>query len=335
MAEPRGDEEAVLALIRPTPVTAGPGRGRSGTVREDDFDEAALDLDAIGRFGAVPAAVLVNRSDGEPDGPGDGAARSTCGPRSHPGDVRFSADTHMRLEFLLRVRDEAAPAPARASGPRPFARLHAPAAVHARCREARAVNRRDCSDVALRLRDCLRRCWPRRRGPPAQVMGEPVEPLARSGEVRPRSVRRGRGGGGAVRRARPGDRWAPARPWGCASATSSSAGWRCSCTPAARRHATDFAGSPRAVSCCSSCRHGRAEADPPLRRGRCPARWAAAWAACPPTCSARGALPRSRGPADPALRGRSRRRLPHRQPPLLLRADRRLHPATRVYNTSG
>ena len=62
------EEETVLALIRPKPVRLDPGEVYSGTVREDDFDEAALDLDAIGRFMATPAAVLVNRSDTSPVG---------------------------------------------------------------------------------------------------------------------------------------------------------------------------------------------------------------------------------------------------------------------------
>jgi hypothetical protein len=103
---PEGEEDAVLALVRPKPVLLDPGEIFSGTVREDDFDEAALDLDAIGRFGATPASVLVNRSEANPIGlemvpPGH------VRPAFFRVQVTFSATTHMRLEFLLRVRDDA------------------------------------------------------------------------------------------------------------------------------------------------------------------------------------------------------------------------------------
>jgi hypothetical protein len=100
------EEVAVLALIRPTPLLLQPGQVVSGTVREDDFEEAALDLDAIGRFGAVPAAVLVNRSESNPVG-----LEMVPGQHVRPAffrlQVMFSAGSHMRLEFLLRVRDDA------------------------------------------------------------------------------------------------------------------------------------------------------------------------------------------------------------------------------------
>ncbi len=104
--DPEGEEETVLALIRPTPILLEPGEVRSGTVREDDFEEAALDLDAIGRFGATPAAVLINRSEANPIGlemvPADHIR-----PAFFQVQVGFSAGSHMRLELLLRVRDEA------------------------------------------------------------------------------------------------------------------------------------------------------------------------------------------------------------------------------------
>jgi hypothetical protein len=99
------DDEAVLALIRPTPVTLAAGEVYRGTVREDDFDEAALDLDAIARFGAVPASVLINLSSVNPIGlemvpPGH------VRPALFQVTVRFVASQRMRLDFLLRVRDE-------------------------------------------------------------------------------------------------------------------------------------------------------------------------------------------------------------------------------------
>ena len=96
---------AVLALIRPTPVLLAPGESRRGVVREDDFAEAALDLDAIGRYMANPAAVLVNPSAVNPAGlemvpPGH------VRPALFRVQVHFAATAPMRLEYVVRVRDE-------------------------------------------------------------------------------------------------------------------------------------------------------------------------------------------------------------------------------------
>ena len=44
-------------------VEVQPGETRSGVIREDDFAEAELDLDAIGRWMASAAAVLINASE--------------------------------------------------------------------------------------------------------------------------------------------------------------------------------------------------------------------------------------------------------------------------------
>ena len=99
------DEETLLALIRPTPVTLAPGELYRGIVREDDFDEAALDLDAIARFGAVPASVLINLSSQNPIGL-EMIPPQHVRPALFQVNVRFTASQPMRLEFLLRVRDE-------------------------------------------------------------------------------------------------------------------------------------------------------------------------------------------------------------------------------------
>ena len=104
-ADPRADEDAVLALIRPTPIVLAPGEVHRGLVREDDFDEAALDLDAIARFGATPASVLINLSSVNPIGLEMLPPRHVR-PALFRVDVRFSASTHMRLEFLVRLRDD-------------------------------------------------------------------------------------------------------------------------------------------------------------------------------------------------------------------------------------
>ena len=105
MADPDEEQAEVLALIRPKPILLEPGEVFSGTVREDDFDEAALDLDAIGRFGATPASVLVNRSEANPIGL-EMVPAGHVRPAFFQVQVTFSASTHMRLEFLLRVRDD-------------------------------------------------------------------------------------------------------------------------------------------------------------------------------------------------------------------------------------
>jgi hypothetical protein len=101
------DDEAqeFLSLIRPTPVLLGPGEVRTGIVREDDFEEAALDLDAIARFGATPAAVLINTSTANPIGL-EMIPVGHVRPALFRVQVNFSASRRMRLEFLLRVRDE-------------------------------------------------------------------------------------------------------------------------------------------------------------------------------------------------------------------------------------
>src|SRR5262249_14416541 len=59
---------ADLPLIQGIPVMIDPGKTYQGVVREDDFAEADLDLDAIGRWMAVPAEVLINRSEVNPIG---------------------------------------------------------------------------------------------------------------------------------------------------------------------------------------------------------------------------------------------------------------------------
>ena len=74
-------------------------------MREDDLAEAALDLDAIGRWTAVPASVLINRSDVNAIGL-EKVPRNVVIPALYQVKVGFAATTHMRLTFLVRVRDE-------------------------------------------------------------------------------------------------------------------------------------------------------------------------------------------------------------------------------------
>ncbi len=100
------EDVVVLSLVQGTPVLIEPGKTLSGIVREDDFVEAALDLDALGRWMAAPAEVLVNHSEINPVG----LAKMPAGvvvPAFYSLIVTLKASSHMRLEFLVRVRDDA------------------------------------------------------------------------------------------------------------------------------------------------------------------------------------------------------------------------------------
>jgi hypothetical protein len=99
------EEVTVLPLMAPTPIAVDAGQSVSGTIGEDDFAEAALDLDAIGRWMAVPAQVLINRSETNPIGL-EQVPKPLVVPALYRVNVYFSSDRHMRLEFLVRVRDE-------------------------------------------------------------------------------------------------------------------------------------------------------------------------------------------------------------------------------------
>ncbi|HEY0709229.1 MAG TPA: hypothetical protein VGG33_20635 [Polyangia bacterium] len=100
------DEVDILPLVG-VRVVVEPGASVTGTIREDDLDEAALDLDALARFAAPPAAVLINAS-----------AKSRIGldmlPANHLRPALFRirlalvavTGGHLRLSFVVRVRDE-------------------------------------------------------------------------------------------------------------------------------------------------------------------------------------------------------------------------------------
>lgn len=105
-----------------------PGGTFSGIVREDDFAEGEMDLDALGRWDdantASPtfAGVLINRSEVVPYtgmglvpdyGPDPNTGQLA---RLHPGllvvpamieiDLRLKTDVHMTCEYYVRVRDD-------------------------------------------------------------------------------------------------------------------------------------------------------------------------------------------------------------------------------------
>jgi hypothetical protein len=100
------DDDPPPALIAPKPPRLDPGQTYRGVVREDDFAEAALDLDAIGRFAAVPASVLINTSSANPVGL-EMVPAGHVRPALFRLQLSFAATTHMRLEYLVRIRDQA------------------------------------------------------------------------------------------------------------------------------------------------------------------------------------------------------------------------------------
>lgn len=106
MGLPADEEAIVLPLIQGIPVIMQPGQVRQGVVREDDFVEAALDLDAMGRWMAPFAAVLINRSQINPVGLA-GVPPALIVPAIFRVAVTFNADVEMKLEYLVRVRDDA------------------------------------------------------------------------------------------------------------------------------------------------------------------------------------------------------------------------------------
>jgi hypothetical protein len=92
-----------LPLIQST-VEVPAGKSKPGVIREDDFAEAELDLDAIGRWMAPPPAVLINPS--EVNGVGlEQVPPAEIVPALFQVSVTLVSDQHMRLDFLVRVRD--------------------------------------------------------------------------------------------------------------------------------------------------------------------------------------------------------------------------------------
>jgi hypothetical protein len=114
----RYDEDAVAAVFETAdekPVFIGlvtavpqnvPAHGSyQGVLREDDFTEASLDLDAMGRWMAYFASVLINRSDVNPVGL-DMVPPDLVRPALFEVTVRFASQSHMICRYSLRVRDD-------------------------------------------------------------------------------------------------------------------------------------------------------------------------------------------------------------------------------------
>ena len=87
------------------PMTLGPGKTYQGTFREDDFDEAEADLDAMSRWMAPFVSVLINRSDVNPIGL-EMVPPDVVTPAFVEVDVTLTSDKHMQCEWTLRVRDD-------------------------------------------------------------------------------------------------------------------------------------------------------------------------------------------------------------------------------------
>jgi hypothetical protein len=105
------DPPVFLPLIPIVPQILAPGASYSGIVREDDFAEGEVDLDALGRWNdADPASptfagVLVNRSDVNPIGMSL-VPPNLVVPAMFEIDVRLKTDLPMRVEYYVRVRDD-------------------------------------------------------------------------------------------------------------------------------------------------------------------------------------------------------------------------------------
>jgi hypothetical protein len=105
LAAGNNNAPSYIPLVPVTPQIVPAGKTVSGTVREDDFDEGELDLDAIGRWMAPFNAVLINDSQVNPIGL-DMVPKNVVLPALTEIDVNFSADAMMTCNYDVRVRDD-------------------------------------------------------------------------------------------------------------------------------------------------------------------------------------------------------------------------------------
>ena len=101
------DPPTLLPLMQSRPQMLAPGASYSGLLREDDFAEAELDLDALGRWLDTDtfAGVLINRSDVNPVGLALVPPRLVV-PAFVEIDVNLQTDVAMKCEYVARVRDD-------------------------------------------------------------------------------------------------------------------------------------------------------------------------------------------------------------------------------------
>lgn len=95
----------LLSLHPMLPTTIPAGGVYQGVLREDDFDKAELYLDAMGRWMAPFATVLLDGSSATPQGLETVPANVVL-PALVEVDVTLTADKHMTCEWVLRVRDD-------------------------------------------------------------------------------------------------------------------------------------------------------------------------------------------------------------------------------------
>jgi hypothetical protein len=95
-------------LVDGAPLEIGPLETRSGVMREDQIVEAAIDLELMGRAGIAPPNVLLDVNEDTQEFT-DMASGAMIPRELFAGfvelEVRFSATTHMVLEFAVRIRD--------------------------------------------------------------------------------------------------------------------------------------------------------------------------------------------------------------------------------------
>ena len=95
----------LLSLHPLLPTTLAPGGVYEGVLREDDFDKAELYLDAMGRWKAPFATVLLDGSSATPQGL-ETVPADVVLPALVEVDVTLTADKHMTCAWVLRVRDD-------------------------------------------------------------------------------------------------------------------------------------------------------------------------------------------------------------------------------------
>jgi hypothetical protein len=103
------DPPTYLPLMQSHSTNLGAHQSSTGLLREDDFAEASLDLDALGRWNDAAtktfAAVLVNRSDVNPVGL-ELVPKNLVVPAFVEIDVNLQTDVHMTCDYMVRVRDD-------------------------------------------------------------------------------------------------------------------------------------------------------------------------------------------------------------------------------------
>jgi len=104
--EAADEDPVLLGLMTAVPAKPVPAHGTyQGVLREDDFHEAALDLDAMGRWMGNFVGLIINRSEVNPVGL-EMVPRDLVRPALFEVTVRFVSSVHMTCTFSVRVRDD-------------------------------------------------------------------------------------------------------------------------------------------------------------------------------------------------------------------------------------